>query len=278
MTKRRLISLVTQIVTEIINSKIKDAHTITDEAAFVGYNPLEKIRKQLYHWILVPFNGTNIFCQLRCPNATQIEQCGNITNIIDETINENKTPTDDEIIQIRNYQEALCKITFNIPTFNNLLRLVGECDFVLSDKKKELAEIEKTYNENKDKMNKTEREIIETRIKSIELQLGFILPDDTMAFITKWAMGNDISDIKKITKDMFLRAAVLAERYHKAPSDFISGVLTDFNKNEIDAHAVSVYNEFLKEQEAVNGSNKFKWFFGNRGQANSSLPKRMGDK
>jgi len=44
-----------------------------------GYNPLGKIRGRLFHWVAVPFNGVDVYCELRCPNATQIEQCGDIS-------------------------------------------------------------------------------------------------------------------------------------------------------------------------------------------------------
>lgn len=253
-----------KLIKDTLKDELTDNKTINDGTAFIGYNPLEKIRGALLCWVGVPFNKQIIFCQLRCPNATQIEQCGNISNIVEEKLNpDNIKKLDyDEIITIRNHQENLCKIVFNIPTFDNIASLMN-LDFVISEKRKELAEIEKKYEDNKDKMSVTEKQITDTRIRTLELQLGFILPDDTMAFITKWATGNDFSDIKKINRDTFLKAAVLAQVHHKAPSDYISGKFTDYNKIEIDAYALSVFNDFQRDQQIVKES-KHNWFFGGR--------------
>lgn len=272
MKKAQVLSL----IEKSLDSRLKDVKSFSDNTLFTGYNPIEKIRGGLFHWVAVPFNGVGIFCQLRCPNATQIEQCGDISNIILEKEGEEKKYDYDDIITLRNYQENLCKLVFNIPTFDNIAQVVGVSDFVISEKKQELERIEKQYENNKDILTDTQKETLSTKIETLKLQLGYILPDDTMAFVTRWATGNDISDIKKITRDMLLRAASMAERYHKAPSDYISGVLTDFNKNEIDIYAMSVYNDFLKDQQTVNNGSKFRWILGGRKQTNSIMLKRPG--
>jgi len=266
--KKKLLDEMLEAVKKMIgielNARLKEVKTFNDKEFWNGYNPLEKIRGGLFHWVAVPFAGTDVFCELRCPNATQIEQCGDITNITLE-IEKNKDykPSYEELIKIRNYQEELCKITFNKPTFDQITTLVGKHDFVISEKKKELAEIIKRFEENKDQMTEVEKNNINEKIKAIELQIGFILPTDTMAFITWWAMGNDISDVKKITKQSFLRAASLAKIHHKAPTDYLSGVFTDFNKIEIDNYAIVILEDYLQEQEIVN-STKQKWYRGKK--------------
>lgn len=252
---------VLEIVKEYVDSLAK---TNTGQPLPVGYNPLEKIRGALFHWVAVPFNGTDVWCQLRCPNATQLEQCGDMTNIVLKKDGDGNVKYDyDEIIRIRNYQEEICKLVFNIPTFDHIADLAGNNDFVMSEKKAELERITKYFEENNGRMTEVEKNTLEAQIKTIELQLGFILPDDTMAFVTKWAMGNDISDIKKITRDNLLRAASLARAHNKAPSDYLSGVFTDFNKNEIDTYAFAVLEEHIKDQQIVNES-KHRWFLGGR--------------
>jgi len=273
INKNRFKKVITPLIKEIIN----DSEYIRNEAILIGYNPLEKIRGALFHWVAVPFNGVDIFCQLRCPNQTQIEQCGNISNIVEDKLkdeNNVKKLDYDEIIEIRNYQENLCKLVFNIPTFDNIASLMSS-DFVISEKRKQLTAIETRYAENKNDMTESERKIIETQIKTLDLQLGFILPDDTMAFVTKWAMGNDVSDIKKINRETFLRAAILAQINHKAPTDYISGVFTDYNKSEIDSYALSVYNDYQKDKQ-IEKESKFNWLFKGhkRIQGTSILPKR----
>jgi len=87
--------------------------------------------------------------------------------------------------KIRNYQEALCKIVFNIPTFDCIFNLVGLNDFVASKKKNKFESLKKRFEKNKDKMTEEEKQDIAKQIKTLELLIGFILPDDTMSFITK---------------------------------------------------------------------------------------------
>jgi hypothetical protein len=251
------------LITEILSEKLKDAQAVRDEAAFLtGYNPLEKIRMAMFPWIAVPFGGRNVICQLRCPNATQIEQCGDISSIAADK-DEGERLNYDEIIRIRNYQEELCKLVFNIPTFNHIMKAFGMDDFVLSEKRKELEDIKKKFEECKDMFINTQKVGILTSIETLELQLGYFLPDDTMAFITKWALGGDVSDIRKINRDAFLKAACLAHIYHKAPSDYISGIFTDHNKADIDAYALAIYNDFQKDKE-IERESRHKWFFGGR--------------
>jgi len=263
-----------KFILNVLNDFLNEQNSTNN---IIGYSPIEKIRNTLYPWIAVPFSGSNVFCQLRCPNSTQIENCGNITNIIGEKRQGNGKDKleHDEIIAIKNYQEAICKIVFNRPTFDELFNYVGIEDFVLPKMKIELAEIEKLYEENKDKISETDKADIDGRIKKLEDDLGFLLPDDTMSFITNWAMGNDITDIKKINKDTFLKAAALAQANHKAPSDYISGVFTDFNRVEIDAYALSIYNEYLKDQKTVSEI-KHNWIFGGRKRSKDTdiLPKK----
>jgi hypothetical protein len=281
MTKKhlsKLKDLVNGWVTEVLRERVNGGKAFNDEQMFVGYNPIEKIRGALFNWVAVPFNGKKMFCQLRCPNQTQIEQCGDITNIfLDHDKDKDKEFSHKEILAIRNCQEELCKITFNIPTFDEIVLLVLGEDLVISKKRKELDAIKDQFEANKDGMTEAEKIDITVRIKTLELQLGYILPDDTMAFVTRWALGNDVSDIKKINRQMFLKAAALAHAYKKAPTDYLSGVFTDFNKAEIDAYAMSVFAEFQKDQEIVN-QGKYAWFSGEGEKAtgDSILPKKPG--
>ena len=267
--------LLAQLIDEALEKKLQSGKVFQGKESFPGYNPIEKIRGGLFHWVLVPFNRQEIWCQLRCPNQTQLDQCGDVSNIILDR-EEGKEFDHDELINIKNYQEELCKIVFNRPTFDEIAALVGTEDFVLSAKRKELEEINKKFEENKASMSEMEKDIIATQVKTLELQIGYIIPDDTMAFITNWAMGNDISDIKRISKEEFLKAATLAKLHNKAPSDYISGNYTDFNKNEIDSYAAHVLAEHLREHEATRQS-KHDWFLDGRRRAGGSfIPRAKG--
>jgi hypothetical protein len=261
---------------KLINKSLEErlrgiASFYDNEQSFIGYNPLEKIRNRLFHWCAVPFNKVDVWCQLRCPNATQIEQCGEMSNI---TLDQNEKDYEyNYLIKIRNYQEALCKLVFNNPTFNNIVKMLGDYDFAISEKRNELERIKKQYEEEKGRLSGIERETIELKIRTINLEIGFILPDDTMSFIVNWAMGNDVSDIKRITKENFLHAASLAKIHGKAPTDYLSGVFTDYNKIEIDTYAIHVLEEHIKEHEMVN-KGKFRFLGGGKDAKNAELPKR----
>ena len=258
--RNRLKNSIKQIVSDELASR-----TVTTIGSVlpIGYNPIEHIRCGLLHWIAVPFNGTDVWCELRCPNATQLQTCGDITNIIGD--NKPDTYSFDDIIQIRNYQDNICKLVFNQPKYDEIASLVGRDDFIISEKRKELELLEKRFEENKESMSETQKKILQTEMDTIKLIIGYILPDDTMAFITHWGMGNDISEVKKINKQTFLRAASLAKACNKAPTDYIPGVFTDYNKMEMDAHAFAVLEEFLEEQRTVVGG-KFKWIGGKLGR------------
>jgi hypothetical protein len=256
-------NLLAGYINKTIEKEFSKRMPIAGQNLPIGYNPLEVIRGGLFHWILVPFNGIDVLCQLRCSNATQIEQCGDFSNIIAPLKeSEGKIMTYEQVIAIRNYQEKLCELSFNIPKYNEICAIVNKNDFVISEKKEELAILENKI-DNETNLTDTQKRELQERINFINTTIGFLLPDDTMAFITKWAMGNDISQVKNLTKDQFLRAASLAKTHNKAPSDYLSGVFTDFNKNEIDSFAFLVLDEFQKDQEIVRDS-KMNWFLGGR--------------
>jgi hypothetical protein len=268
MTKKQVLSLLEKTLDE----KLKGVKSFNDNTLFAGYNPIEKIRGGLFHWIAVPFNGIDYWCELRCPNATQLEQCGDISNIVIEEGEIEKISYDDKI-KIRNYQEELCKLVLNRPIFDHIASLVDENDMVISEFKKELEIAKANFEEHENDLTTLQKETIDLRIRTLELKIGFILPDDTMAFLTKWAMGNDVSDIKKITKENFIRTAALAKAHNKAPSDYLSGVFTDYNKKEIDEYAFKVLEEYIETQKAINNG-KHQWFLGGR-KNTITLPKKL---
>ena len=225
--------------------------TVTSTGAVlpIGYNPIEHIRGALFHWVAVPFNGIDIWCELRCPNGVQLQSCGDYTNIVGD--GEPEKYTNEQILNLRNIQENISKLVLNRPAYDEIAKLVDRDDFVISDKRKKLDDLERRFDENKNSMLEDERLTIETEIESLKMEIGYFLPFDTMTFLTNWANGNDVADIKKITKEKYLQAASLARASNKAPTDYLSGVFTDFNKSEIDAHAFTVLEEFLKEKELV---------------------------
>jgi len=251
-----------EMIKSIIVDEMKGVTSFAAEGDFVGYDPIAKIRGALLHWVAVPFNGVDVFCQLRCPNATQLEQCGDVTNIVLEDDGKPAALKTDDIIALRNYQEAVCRLVFNKPTFAEIGQIIDDGDFVVADKRGELRGIKKRFDEGKGDMTETEAAALATAITTLELELGFILPDDTMAFATQWAMGNDVSDVKRLTRDRLIKAAALAKASSTAPTDHISGRFTDFNRAEINACAFALLDECMRDLEARKKHGKREWLFG----------------
>jgi hypothetical protein len=207
-----------------------------------GYNPLEVIRGGLFHWVAVPFNGVKVWCELRCMNGTQMRTCGDFSNIM---AGEAPEVSYEKLIALRNYQEKLIIGTLNRPTYDEIASLIGKQDFVVQAKRRELEELKaRALRE----LPPAQQEEIQRRIRDTELFLGYLLPEDTMGFLSSWASGNDVSQIKQVTDEQFLEAAILAENGHDNPTDHIPGVFTDHNKPDMDRYAWSVYADYLKHK------------------------------
>jgi hypothetical protein len=65
-----------------------------------------------------------------------------------------------------------------------------------------------------------------------------------MQFLAQYALGLDISDVKKLTADRLLEAAAWARRNIGKPHEYFEGsILTDRDRNEIDNAAAALYHE-----------------------------------
>lgn len=223
-----------------------------------GYQPLEVIRRGLYHWVLVPFFGHEVWCKLRCLNSTQINACGGVT-LIDLMKNANGEKLSfDKLIDIRNIQEKLIRETLVEPTFQEIETFIFNEDEAMKKYRDELNEISKI---DMSSMSDDEKADIKGRIERAKLYTSFPMPEDAFAFLTSWALGIDRSDIKKITEDMLLEAAVLATRGNDNPSNHISGIrMTDRDEPDINKTAWLVYGDFMHkrevEQNAMKGINR----------------------
>ena len=222
-----------------------------------GYNPLEVIRGGLFHWIQVPFNGVPVWCELRCLNATELEACGGLTLISVLKSEKSDKKESDKLIEIRNLQEAICKQVLNVPKYDDILKDVLKNDNVISDLRKKLDELK---NSSLDGLDSKQKRQVELEIYNLELKMAFVLPNDTYNFLTNWALGGDVSDITKITREMFLAAAIKAKNFGGLPHDHISGIYTDRDKTDIDETALAIYTEYLKDKQTEKTAGGIKWF------------------
>lgn len=224
----------------------------------IGYNPIEVIRGALYHEICVPFNATPVWCMLKCLSFLELKSCGDISCLY--TQKEKNEPSILDLIKFKNAQEAICKLAFVRPSFDTIISEILKVDFRISEKRKVLEKIENDIKNNK-ALSNSEKKELQKKADQIEFQIGFLLPDDTMSFVTAWALGVEITDIKKLSRNIILNAALMAKHYGNNTTDHITGVFTDFQKEDIDSHGLVLYNEFIKDKkrEMELKKNNYKW-------------------
>ena len=214
-----------------------------------GYNPLEAIRGGMFHWVYAPCNNLDgVWIQLRTSNPTQLESCGAVSLI--EDLQKVKDSTQDELIEMRNKMEAVCKVTMNNPTFDEFVKMVTGSDIVHSKMRLELERVKAIDCTG---MSATEKDVIDRKIQELELHLAFLLPENTFDFIVRWALGVDVSDIKKLTRGNLLEAAILATNGHNDPHDHIKGCFTDRDMGDIDKTAWVIYNEYMNDKNIEKG-------------------------
>ena len=239
-----------QKLIETAVEKALDRRTVRPDKKLTieGYNPLPVIMGTLYEWLLVPFKGTEILVEVRYLRSTQLPDVDKLYSIIEKR--KNNKLTRQEIIDVLNIQEKCCDAVLNRPTFAELTEAIHGKDKVLELKKKRLAEIEGMLK----KVSGAERFELQREFDEVELFTGFILPDDTMLALTNIALGVDVSDIKKMTKEKLISAYSKARLYNGRPSDFISGIFTDSDRENIDNYATMFGSE--EEIRQIKNKNK----------------------
>lgn len=243
--------IIERAVDRAIDRRLADVKRIQPKE---GYNSTEAIRGALFHWVLVPFNDIPVWCKLRCLNQTQLEACGGVSlvNILGEVTK--RAPKIEDMIDIRNTQEEIAKMTLVIPSFDEIMKIITEEDLVITRIKAEIEELKKIDPKT---LPATKRKEFEDELFKLEISVAFLLPEDAMGVITSWALGQDVSDIKSLTADQLYRAALLAERGHDNPTDHISGCFVDRDKPDIDACA---WGELHRRREMDKGKKDgMKW-------------------
>ena len=222
-------------IIEAAVEKALDRRTVRPDKKLTieGYHPLPEIMGALYEWLLIPFRGTEILVEVRYPRSTQLPDIDKLFLVIEEQKKGHKL-TRQEVIDVINIQERCCEAVLNRPTFAELSKTIHEKDNVLSNNKKAFEEIDDKL---KDVKNEATRRELRLERDRLELFCGYILPDDTMVALTNVAIGADISDIKKLTKEILIVAYNKARLYSGKPSDFVSGLFTDGDRQNIDDYA-----------------------------------------
>lgn len=185
---------------------------------------------------MAPFCGVMIPVKLKELNQAQILSCGNfslIETFEDKIRNNVSNFTPREIIAYSERHYNIIRESLLSPTFDEIMEICSD-DFKTEEYKEKLHELKKKLEvvpSGKEKNNLIEE------INRYEVWVNFILPDDFVAYVVAYALSNDKSDIKKISKEMLIDAAVLAEKGHDNPADHIEGRFTAFNRDDINRRA-----------------------------------------
>jgi hypothetical protein len=207
----------------------------------------EELKDIAFPILSVPFNSTNINCKVRCLNDTQIRALGDFSLIDIGGDKKEVIPSKilENIIKTKNFQEKLLEETLVEPTFKEIQKHVYDNDNHLKEKLHKLEKLNKKIK----KLKIEEQKEIVAEIDNLTLYTGYLLPTDFMSTLTAWALGVDRSDIKKLTRDMLLEAAMLAERGHDNPADHIKGEFTSLHVEEINRSAWVVYNQYMEDKQ-----------------------------
>jgi hypothetical protein len=201
------------------------------------YAALPEIRRGMYRYVYAPFGEARVWIELRSLNATQIQECGDVALI--EALAKKARPSRTEALELRNTVENLAKATMNSPTWAEFEALVYGHDNVIREKRAELAALKERV-----KAGPALEKQFGAEIGSLEVFVGYLLPENAMQFLARYALGLDISDVKKLTAERLLESAVWAKRYGGKPHEYFGGaVLTDRDRGEIDGAAAALYHE-----------------------------------
>jgi hypothetical protein len=201
------------------------------------YAALPEMRRGMFQYVYVPFGNAHVWMELRSLNATQIRECGDVSLIAARA--KKGRPSRTEELEFRNTVEKLAKAVMNSPTWAEFEAMVYGHDNAIKERRAKLAELEERV-----KADPALEKEFRSEIGSLEVFIGYLLPENALQFLAEYALGLDISDVKKITADLLLEAAAWARRHHGKPHEYFEGaVLTDRDRNEIDGAAAALYYE-----------------------------------
>lgn len=204
-----------------------------------------------YPLMFAPFYGSLQPVILRRLTYAQIRSCGDFSLIeTTQDILQAKTRklTTKEIADYLELQYKIIKKSLINPTYDEILGL-SKYDLLRINAEKELVELENIINEMADGIGK--RELLE-KYYIVKSNSQYLLPEDFISFIMKYALQQDDSDIKDVTEDMLYESAIRAKNGSGNPSDHLPGNFTEFNKVDINNRAWIIFHK----RTAKNGSTR----------------------
>lgn len=207
------------------------------------------VKAAQYTLIIAPFHGTPVPVMVRELTQAQILACGNFSaietfqdKIEKKQLLENKK--DPDLIRIIDYAERhheICKRA--IRDYDKIIEAISGDAITEAEKKIEL--LRERLKETK---SGPERTALEKDLDVLRVWTDLILPDDFTAVIVSYALGIDKSDIKELTRQALLSAAILAKRGRNNPADHIQGNFAAWMLDDINTRAWNIYDDELKNK------------------------------
>ncbi|MDH4127368.1 MAG: hypothetical protein OEV44_01345 [Spirochaetota bacterium] len=222
-------------------STLKQSEFIEHEGeSFVSIKTL--IEDAKFPLVFAPLSGGFIPVKLRRLNSIQIKSCGDFSLIetLYDTRRKDKEPSLNSLKQYKKLQHEVVKLSLVSPSYDEIVKIL-EADEIIVKAKTTLQELRKELESLPDG---TRKKTFMDEICIWEMWAEFILPDDFLSYIFRIATSQDISDIKLITSEILLNAAILAEKGHDNPHNHIEGNFTDFNLTDIDMRAWLEYAKY----------------------------------
>lgn len=211
---------------------------------------LEIVRDAKYPLIAAPFFGQKLMVQVRELTQAEIASIGEfslIETFYDKVMKKDGLARDKwrELVRYADRTHDICKAAMFCPTYEQVMLALG-ADPEIDRRREELDELRENLTHAPDGR---ERRELEAEIDRLRIWVDLLLPEDFSAWIVAYALGLDRSDIRKVTENMLVEAAVLAELGHDNPHDHIEGRFTEFNKVDIDKRAWLLWSERKAEEQ-----------------------------
>jgi len=228
---------------------------------------LEILEEIKFPLIAAPFFGRRVIVKVQELTHAQILSIGAfslIETFTDKVMRQEmgRRGSFSEVLEYAEKNHAICKETLVEPTYDEIFEAVGATPG-LDEKKEELDRLSKMLEE---APVGRERRALEEQIDRLRVWIDLILPEDFVSWVVSYGLGINRSDIKKVTEEMLIQAAVLAEYGNDNPHDHIDGNFTAFNKADIDQRAWVLWSEQQKahrrrvhEQMKAKGSKFAGW-------------------
>lgn len=226
--------------------------------------------------VCLPWNGAEAWFKICMLNATQLQACGNFS-LINLKSDSKEEISEEEAIsaihEIKNAQENVFKLCLSSPTFDDIIDMYHATDVWKRIKDLEtkirsgLQELEKIENDASVSAEErlsaiTAKVELQAELERYEIFQGFVFPDDFTEKLTEVMYQKHNSDILRVSEEILLQAAFLAERGHDNPHDHISGKFTDFHRQDIDKHAWYLLGEYREKQKVDKDTNGNTWYRG----------------